>query len=393
MTDATHEQKRVWGLIDEGKDVLVCGLAGSGKSSAVQMKCYDRMKKGERVKCTAPTGVIASSFGGQTLHSLLCMKPDSKTVDIEKVMPSLANTDILVVEEAGMMGETLLNILYFCLESIESRMGRRPQLILVGDPLQTSSPFGGRFYESDAWKSHSIASIRLTNCLRHKSREFYALLSDVGLRGDISSFEKLLTITSQRPYKDQIWMCATNDEVDLINRNKLRQHNGLPIVLDAKAVTRFGNSKDTRKSSYVKEEIYIKIGMTIMTLINNPLEGYMNGSIGILRDYDSWNEVLLIELGNGKVVRVRPSRCLPNDSRFQFPVRAAFAATIDKLQGLTLCKANLKCNECFQAGSAYSAITRVRNPEDMFIFPEIWKKNIKVDEKAKEFYERIPKAS
>lgn len=64
--------------------------------------------------------------------------------------------------------------------------------------------------------------------------------------------------------------------------------------------------------------------------------------------------------------------------RLQFPVRIAFAMTINKAQGqsLKVCGLNL-INPCFSHGQLYVACSRVGKPENLFIFsPNSKTKNI-----------------
>ncbi|GFX17469.1 ATP-dependent DNA helicase PIF6 [Trichonephila clavipes] len=55
--------------------------------------------------------------------------------------------------------------------------------------------------------------------------------------------------------------------------------------------------------------------------------------------------------------------------RLQFPVRLAFAMTINKAQGqsLRVCGLNLE-NPCFSHGQLYVACSRVGKPSDLFVY-------------------------
>jgi len=55
--------------------------------------------------------------------------------------------------------------------------------------------------------------------------------------------------------------------------------------------------------------------------------------------------------------------------RLQFPVRLAFAMTINKAQGklLQVCGLNLE-NPCFSHGELYVACSRVGKPSDLFVY-------------------------
>ena len=57
--------------------------------------------------------------------------------------------------------------------------------------------------------------------------------------------------------------------------------------------------------------------------------------------------------------------------RLQFPIRLAFAITINKAQGqsLELCGLYLH-TDCFSHGQLYVACSRVGNPDNLFIYTE-----------------------
>ena len=67
---------------------------------------------------------------------------------------------------------------------------------------------------------------------------------------------------------------------------------------------------------------------------------------------------------------------IPNDMAFefkklQFPIRLAFAMTINKARGqsLRVCGLNLE-NDCFSHGQLYGACSRVGEPSDLYVYTE-----------------------
>ena len=57
--------------------------------------------------------------------------------------------------------------------------------------------------------------------------------------------------------------------------------------------------------------------------------------------------------------------------RLQFPIRLAFAITINKAQGLSLEKCGIDLNtDCFSHGQLYVACSRVGKPDNLFIYTD-----------------------
>ena len=76
----------------------------------------------------------------------------------------------------------------------------------------------------------------------------------------------------------------------------------------------------------------------------------------------------------GKNVFISRIPLIPNDlpfdfKRLQFPVRLAFAVSINKSQGQSLKVAGINLeNPCFAHGQFYVACFRVGNPNNLFIY-------------------------
>lgn len=93
--------------------------------------------------------------------------------------------------------------------------------------------------------------------------------------------------------------------------------------------------------------------------------------------------MIIIGKFKGEEVLIPRIPMIPNDlpfkfKRVQFPVRLAFAMTINKSQGqsLKVCGLNLE-TQCFSHGQLYVACSRVGTPSALFIFsPNRKTKNI-----------------
>ncbi|GFT32953.1 ATP-dependent DNA helicase [Trichonephila clavipes] len=92
---------------------------------------------------------------------------------------------------------------------------------------------------------------------------------------------------------------------------------------------------------------------------------------------------ILIGKFQGELVLLPRIAMIPSDSpipfkRLQYPIRLAFAMTINKSQGQTMkiCGLNLE-NSCFSHGQLYVACSSVGKPSNLFVYtPQGITKNI-----------------
>ena len=117
-------------------------------------------------------------------------------------------------------------------------------------------------------------------------------------------------------------------------------------------------------------ELRLKVGMPVM-LIRNPdqSEGKANRTIDVLQHITKHNLQAKIVNGShvGKMVLIPRITLISNDSTYpfhltrrQFPVRPAFAMTINKAQGQTLQHMGLYLSKSvFSHGQLYVALSRV----------------------------------
>ena len=76
MESFNDEQKEAYKIIKEGKNVLIFGQGGSGKSFLINKI------KNEKMLCLAPTGMAAINMDevAQTIHSILKIGPNNSSV-------------------------------------------------------------------------------------------------------------------------------------------------------------------------------------------------------------------------------------------------------------------------------------------------------------------------
>jgi hypothetical protein len=78
-------------------------------------------------------------------------------------------------------------------------------------------------------------------------------------------------------------------------------------------------------------------------------------------------------------------------TREQFPLTYGWAFSIHKSQGLTINKAIIDVENCFDIGQAYVALSRVQTYNGLFLEKEVHAKEIKVSNEVKVFYRNLLK--
>ena len=136
-------------------------------------------------------------------------------------------------------------------------------------------------------------------------------------------------------------------------------------------------------------KLVLKVGAPIILLRNiSPTEGLCNGTRLIVRELQQHVIDAEIIAGSyyGKRVYIPRIRIAPSDAylpfqliRRQFPVRLAFAMSINKAQGQTIPYMGLYLpNHVFTHGQLYVALSRVQSKNNI----KILVKNGKVDEQV-----------
>ena len=143
-------------------------------------------------------------------------------------------------------------------------------------------------------------------------------------------------------------------------------------------------------------ELVLKPNMPIMLMRNlNPAAGLCNGTILVVVKVIKTRHLLVARIITGRhagreVIMPRIELSPEEDmypfewKRRQFPIRPAFAMTINKSQGQTLEQVGLDLeHQCFAHGQLYVAISRIGNPAKLRVLSKkdlemggFWAKNV-----------------
>ena len=393
-----------------GISVFLTGRAGTGKTTFLRYIVENTHK---RCVVLAPTGVAAVNACGVTIHSFfqfpLCpYLPDVKELVTEYQMPEahrqlkkekvkiIRTLDLLIIDEISMVRADLMD----SIDAVMRRYRRNNQpfggvqLLMIGDahqlpPVVTEqdepwlkrvypSPF---FFHSKVMSRLHYVTIELQTVYRQSDSSFLDILNNI--RGgvmDNATYRMLNDRLDPRFNPDDTfstsgnrWIRLTthNRQADSINQQKMQSLSTRLFTFYAEIEGNFPeNSLPADKVLLLKE------GAQVMFLRNDSREGrYYNGKIATVTEIDYDNGIMVTD-ENGDEINVPlekweniqyeidkdTNQIVPKveGSFTQYPLRAAWAVTIHKSQGLTFNHVIIDAASAFTFGQVYVALSRCR---------------------------------
>jgi len=159
-----------------------------------------------------------------------------------------------------------------------------------------------------------------------------------------------------------------NVDVDAINNEKLRSISGKTRLYEMRAAGRPIIIETLKHSCLAPEKLFLKTGAMVMFVKNNFEQGYVNGTLGKVVDFDEKGLPIVETIGKRRITATPASWVIQEDEIvkgeiMQIPLRLAWAITIHKSQGMSLDAAEIDLSKSFEAGMGYVALSRVRTLE------------------------------
>ncbi len=403
-------------LQDTSENVFLTGKAGTGKTTFLHNL---RKSSPKRMVVLAPTGVAAINAGGVTIHSFFQM-PFGPWIPGGQGEPAsdgqfrkglfakyhrfsreklniIKSVDLLVIDEISMVRADLLDGIDEILRRFRDRS--KPfggvQILMIGDLQQLApvvkddeweiirkyydTPF---FFGSNALKKSNYVTIELKHVYRQSDREFIELLNKIR-NGDRDPETLSLINRRYQPGINTsadgfITLTTHNFQAKRINEEKMRRLGGKSSVFKAKVEGEFP------EFSYPTDlELELKVGAQVMFVKNDssPEKRYYNGKIGKVESID--DEAVYVKCpGDDSIIVVGPLEW--GNMKYglneageivetvigtftQYPLKAAWAITIHKSQGLTFDKVVIDAGAAFAHGQVYVALSRCRTLEGLFL--------------------------
>ncbi len=376
------KQKTALDILKAGKNVYLTGAAGSGKTHAINEYITYLKHRGVPVGVTASTGIAATHIGGVTIHSWsgagikdnLSDREIESLTEKEYLWKRFEKVKVLIIDEVSMLSPSLFDTV----ERICRAMKRNEepfggmQVILSGDFFQLPPiSRGGREVEfvtaSSAWKAMDIRICYLDEQFRHNDNTLESILGEMRSGSVSHSTQEKLTKMCGKVTKRDITptrLYTHNVDVDTQNEKELKRLPGGEHLFEMQTKGRNALVDSLKKSILAPETLRLKKNAVVMFVKNNFERSYVNGTLGIVKNFDKG--VPVVKTFSGKTIYVEPAEwVVEEDGKIraqveQLPLRLAWAITVHKSQGMSMDAAEIDLSKSFVPGQGYVAISRLR---------------------------------
>lgn len=413
-------------MTETKQHVFISGSAGTGKTTLIE---HLRKHSGKAVITVAPTGAAAKQVNGSTIHSFfqlphVMIMPDDENIKWANYDKKelLANIDTIIIDEISMVRADSLDGMdqYLRRNLRDPRPFGGKQVVMVGDVFQlepvlpkevdVAALFAGMYESGYFFSSHVFARIKpayfnLTHIYRQKDKAFIDILNRIRMgehtMDDIRHINSRCAagiVNAVGRDETEITICSRNKSADAVNNLRMSQLPGEEKYYTARTTGRVTTDADMPQGLVLKE------GAQVMTMVNKPTDGFVNGSLGkVVAMHDDYIEMVLEDGEKVKVFRhtweITEARYNKTKRKIettvvgtisQIPVKPAWAISIHKSQGMTFnrVKVDFGYSGCFSSGMAYVALSRCTSLQGLRLNFRLREQDILVNGHARGFFEQ-----
>jgi Ti-type conjugative transfer relaxase TraA len=350
------EQESALRHVVQGRDLgIIIGYAGTGKSTTLGLAREAWEHAGYRVHGAALSGIAAenlekgSGIGSRTLASIEHQWAQDREL--------LTHRDVLVIDEAGMIGTRQMERI---VREVEKRGAK---LVLVGDPEQLQAIEAGAAFRSvteryghveitDIRRQHEdwqrdatrhLATGRAAEAIHAYAERGLVHVAETREAARVELVERWNRDRMAAPNASRIILTHTNDDVRNLNdlaRDRLRTAGELRP--DVEIETPRGRRA-------------FAAGDRVMFLRNERSLGVKNGSLGRVDSVTAARMAVMLDDG----------RAVAFDTKDYADIDHGYAATVHKAQGMTVDRVHVLATPGLDRHAAYVALSRHRHAVDL----------------------------
>ena len=356
------EQQEALRHVTQGGDLAsVVGFAGTGKSYMLGQAREAWEAEGYKVQGMALAGIAADSLqAGANIPSNTIA---NRLIIWKTGKEKLSDRDILVVDEAGMIGSRQMHAILNHAEKSGAKV------VLVGDPEQLQAIDAGTAFraiiersgfaqmsdirrQKEEWQKEASRNFGLRQAsLGLAAYERHGNIHEYGTKGAATSnmIEAWDEARSLNPDKTQIMLAFTHEEVKALNET-------------ARAIRHEARELGHERAFQVEiGERNFAEGDRIYFLKNdNKNIRVKNGNLGVITQIEGEQFTVKLDAVNG-VQREVSFNLKDYDS-----IDHGYAATVYKAQGITVDKTSMLASRYYDSHATYVGMTRHRDTADIY---------------------------
>ncbi len=352
----SSEQRSAFDHVTKGQRIsVVVGYAGTGKSAMLGVAREAWESAGYTVRGAALSGIAAENLeGGSGIASRTIASLEHQWKQDRELLTS---RDVLVIDEAGMVGTRQLE------RVIAEAEKRGAKVVLVGDPEQLQAIEAGAAFRSVAerhgsveitdirrqredWQrtaTRQLATERTGEAVRAYEEHGHVHVAETRDHARADLIERWDRDRTAAPGASRMILTHTNDEVQALN-DAARQRLRLAGELGEDVAIQTGRGGRA-----------FAAGDRVMFLQNERGMGVKNGSLGTVQSLTTARMAVMLDDGRHVAFDIKDYAQLDH----------GYAATIHKSQGVTVDRVHVLATPGLDRHAAYVALSRHRDSVDL----------------------------